>query len=208
MILVNGAVGTSLTPGSNAAARASDRSSRELGAPDIRHRLGLAAAAAALVAGLAYVAISAYWALGGTWLLATVSSSLVTADQSTTVSDGRVGRGRPQRYRCTTSLLPPPTRTALEMARPTQVVGVGRRRGTDPLRIRLHLGGSTGTSRRHPSVKGHRPARLGLAHLPLGSVVPRLGPPRGPRPRIDFGQTNPPIGPVLTCGFLSGGGRI
>ena len=85
MILVNGAVGTSLTPGSNAAARASDRSPRELDAPDIRHQLGLAAAAAALVAGLAYVAISAYWALGGTWLLATVSSSLVTADQSTTV---------------------------------------------------------------------------------------------------------------------------
>ena len=66
MILVNGAVGTSLTPGSNAAARASDRSSRELDAPDIRHQLGLAAAPAALVAGLAYVAISAYWALGGT----------------------------------------------------------------------------------------------------------------------------------------------
>lgn len=70
--------------GSNAAARASDRSSCELDAPDIRHQLGLAAAAAALVAGLAYVAISAYWALGGTWLLATVSSSLVTADRSTT----------------------------------------------------------------------------------------------------------------------------
>jgi Protein of unknown function (DUF3995) len=74
-----------LTPGSNTAARVSDRSSRELDAPDIRHQLGLAAAEAALVAGLAYVGISAYWALGGTWLLATVSSSLVTADQSTTV---------------------------------------------------------------------------------------------------------------------------
>ena len=85
MILVNGAVGTSLTPGSNTAARASDRSPRELDAPDIRHQLGLAVAAAALVAGLAYVAISAYWALGGTWLLATVSSSLVTADHRTTV---------------------------------------------------------------------------------------------------------------------------
>jgi len=85
MILVNGAVRTSLTPGSNAAATTSDSSSRELDAPDIRHQLGLAAATAALVAGVAYVAISAYWALGGTWLLATVSSSLVTADQSTTV---------------------------------------------------------------------------------------------------------------------------
>ena len=85
MILVNGAVGTSWTPGPNAAARASDRSSRELDAPDIRHQLGRAAAAAALVAGLVYVAISAYWALGGTWLLATVSSSLVAANRSTTV---------------------------------------------------------------------------------------------------------------------------
>ena len=84
MILVDGAARTSLTPGSNAAASATDRSSRELNAPDIRHQLGLAAAAAALVAGLAYVAISAYWALGGTWLLATVSSSLITTDQSTT----------------------------------------------------------------------------------------------------------------------------
>jgi hypothetical protein len=37
-----------------------------------------------LVVGLAYAAISAYWALGGTWLLATVSSSLVTAHQSAT----------------------------------------------------------------------------------------------------------------------------
>ena len=74
-----------MTPGSNAAARASDSSSRELDAPDIRHQLGLASAGAALVTGLAYVAISAYWALGGAWLLATVSSSLVAADHSTTV---------------------------------------------------------------------------------------------------------------------------
>jgi Protein of unknown function (DUF3995) len=46
----------------------------------------LLAAAAALVIGLAYVAISAYWALSGTWLLATVSSSLVTGHQSATVA--------------------------------------------------------------------------------------------------------------------------
>jgi hypothetical protein len=85
MVLVNGGVGISLTPGSNAAEGASDRSSRELDAPEIRDQLGLAAAAAALVVGLAYVAFSAYWALGGTWLLATVGSSLVTADQSATV---------------------------------------------------------------------------------------------------------------------------
>ena len=42
-------------------------------------------AAVALVVGLAYAAISAYWAFGGTWLLTTVSSSLVTAHQSATV---------------------------------------------------------------------------------------------------------------------------
>ena len=61
-----------------------DSSSREQAAPDIRYQFGLPAAAAASVVGLAYAAISAYWALGGTWLLATVSSSLVTAHQSAT----------------------------------------------------------------------------------------------------------------------------
>jgi hypothetical protein len=71
------------TPAPNATAL--DSSSRERAAPDIRHQRGLLAAAAALVVGLAYTAISAYWALGGTWLLATVSSSLVTAHQSATV---------------------------------------------------------------------------------------------------------------------------
>jgi Protein of unknown function (DUF3995) len=72
-------------PDPKAATRALDGSSQEQGAPDIRHQLGLSAAAAALVVGLAYVVISAYWALGGTWLLATVSSSLVAAHQSATV---------------------------------------------------------------------------------------------------------------------------
>jgi hypothetical protein len=68
-----------------AVTRGLDSSSQERAAPNIRHQLGLSAAAAALVVGLAYVAISAYWALGGTWLLATVSSSLVAAHQSATV---------------------------------------------------------------------------------------------------------------------------
>jgi hypothetical protein len=72
-------------PDPKAATRALDSSPQEQAAPDIRHRLGLPAATAALVVGLAYAAISAYWALGGTWLLATVSSSLVTAHQSATV---------------------------------------------------------------------------------------------------------------------------
>ena len=63
MILVNGAVRTPIHR-PNAAARASDCSSRELDDLDIRHQFALAAAV--LVAGLAYVAIGAYWALGGT----------------------------------------------------------------------------------------------------------------------------------------------
>ena len=71
-------------PAPKATARALHSSSLEQAAPDIRHQLGLPAAAAALVVGLAYAAISAYWALGGTWLLATVSSSLVTAHRSAT----------------------------------------------------------------------------------------------------------------------------
>jgi hypothetical protein len=75
-----------MAPAPKAAARALDRSPRLHGAPDIRRQLGLLVAAAALVVGLAYVAISAYWALGGTWLLATVSSSLVTAHRSATVA--------------------------------------------------------------------------------------------------------------------------
>ena len=37
---------------------------------------GLNAAWAACACGLAYVAISLYWALGGSWLLATVGASL------------------------------------------------------------------------------------------------------------------------------------
>jgi hypothetical protein len=82
---VSGAVRAPAAPDPKAATRALDSSSQEQAAPDIRHRLGLLAATAALVAGLAYVAISAYWALGGRWLLATVSSSLATAHQSTTV---------------------------------------------------------------------------------------------------------------------------
>jgi hypothetical protein len=69
-----------------AAARSLHSSSREQAAPNIRDQLGLPAAAAALVVGLAYIAISAYWALDGTWLLATVSSSLVTAHRSATVA--------------------------------------------------------------------------------------------------------------------------
>ncbi len=68
-----------------ATTRSLDSSSQLQAAPDIRHQLGLSAAAAALVVGLAYVAVSAYWALGGTWLLATVSSSLVASHQSATV---------------------------------------------------------------------------------------------------------------------------
>ena len=71
-------------PAQKATARARHSSSLEQAALDIRHQFGLPAAAAALVVGLAYAAISAYWALGGTWLLATVSSSLVTAHQSAT----------------------------------------------------------------------------------------------------------------------------
>ena len=73
-----------IVPAPKATARARHSSSLAQAAPDIRHQLGLPAAAAALVVGLAYAAISAYWALGGTWLLATVSSSLVTAHQSAT----------------------------------------------------------------------------------------------------------------------------
>jgi hypothetical protein len=37
---------------------------------------GLSAASAACACGLVYVAISLYWALGGSWLLATVGTSL------------------------------------------------------------------------------------------------------------------------------------
>jgi hypothetical protein len=73
-------------PAPKEAARALEGSSRDQAAPDVRHQLGLLAAATALVVGLAYAAISAYWAVGGTWLLATVSSSLVTAHQSATVA--------------------------------------------------------------------------------------------------------------------------
>jgi Protein of unknown function (DUF3995) len=45
-------------------------------------RLGGWAARAALVVALAYAAISAYWALGGTWLLTTVGASLTTNHRS------------------------------------------------------------------------------------------------------------------------------
>jgi Protein of unknown function (DUF3995) len=72
-----------LLPAPKAATRALHSSSPQQAAPDIRH-LGLLAAAAALAVGLAYTAISAYWAFGGTWLLDTVSSSLVTAHPSVT----------------------------------------------------------------------------------------------------------------------------
>jgi Protein of unknown function (DUF3995) len=72
-------------PDPKAITRALNGSSHERAAPDIRYQLGLSAATAALVVGLAYVAISAYWALGGTWLLATVSSSLASAHQGATV---------------------------------------------------------------------------------------------------------------------------
>ncbi len=43
---------------------------------------GQAAARAALVVGLAYAAISVYWAIGGTWLLNTVGISLSRPGQS------------------------------------------------------------------------------------------------------------------------------
>lgn len=41
-----------------------------------RNRPGTAAALAACAVGLAYAGVSAYWALGGTWLLSTVGASL------------------------------------------------------------------------------------------------------------------------------------
>ncbi len=45
-------------------------------------RRGTLAAVGALVIGLAYAAISAYWALGGTWLLDTVGIALSKPGQS------------------------------------------------------------------------------------------------------------------------------
>ena len=153
MTLVTGAVGASLTPGPNAGVRASDRSSRQLDAPDIRDHLGLAAAAAALVAGLAYVAISAYWALGGTWLLATVSSSLVTADQSTVVV---MAVWAAVVLKGVGALLPfylrrpkPPSKWHGRLT----LLAWSEGAALTLLRVRLHLGGSTGTSWRHPSGK-------------------------------------------------------
>src|SRR5580704_13287342 len=50
------------------------------------NRLGGWAARAALVAVLDYAAISAYWALGGTWLLTTVGVPLATNCQSVTLT--------------------------------------------------------------------------------------------------------------------------
>ena len=51
-----------------------------------RERIGGWAARAALVAALVYAAISAYWALGGAWLLTTVGASLATNRQSVTLT--------------------------------------------------------------------------------------------------------------------------
>lgn len=51
-----------------------------------RERLGRWAARAALATALAYAAISASWAFGGTWLLATVGASLATNHQSVTLT--------------------------------------------------------------------------------------------------------------------------
>jgi hypothetical protein len=45
-------------------------------------RQGLAASWAAAAVGLAYVAISVYWGVGGTWLLATVGGSLAKGNAS------------------------------------------------------------------------------------------------------------------------------
>lgn len=45
-------------------------------------RQGMLAAVGALVIGLAYAAISAYWALGGTWLLDTVGIALSKPGQA------------------------------------------------------------------------------------------------------------------------------
>jgi Protein of unknown function (DUF3995) len=45
-------------------------------------RRGMLAAVGALVIGLAYAAISAYWALGGTWLLDTVGIALSKPGQA------------------------------------------------------------------------------------------------------------------------------
>jgi hypothetical protein len=51
-----------------------------------RDRFGWWAARAALAAALAYAAISAYWAFGGTWLLDTVGANLATKHQSVTLT--------------------------------------------------------------------------------------------------------------------------
>lgn len=69
-------------PDHDAATKAVERSSWEPAAPIVRYRLGWWAATAALVVGLTYAAISAYWGFGGRWLLATVGTSLDTDRQS------------------------------------------------------------------------------------------------------------------------------
>ena len=46
---------------------------------------GLTAGWAAFICGIAYVAISLYWGLGGTWLLATVGGSLASGKSSAAI---------------------------------------------------------------------------------------------------------------------------
>ncbi len=69
-------------PHRKADTKAVEPSSREPAAPDVRYQLGWWAATAALVVGLTYTVVSAYWVLGGRWLLATVGTSLDTDRQS------------------------------------------------------------------------------------------------------------------------------
>jgi hypothetical protein len=142
-----------------------------------------AAPVAALIAaalGIGHAAVSAYWAVGGTWLLDTIGGELERWGRERQPSvvvalwliavlkaGGRVGGARPRPRAGAAAGLDDGT------CRPRAELDRGR--GAHRIRRRPHCGRASRPGRRHTSRAGKRSARPGLARVPVGSVVLRLG---------------------------------
>ena len=152
-------------------------------------RTGSAAAKAAFVLGLLYAAVSVYWALGGTWLLATVGGALQRQGRTAILVLAVWAAVVIKMVAAVLPLLALRRVTSPGWNRAVSAAGVDRSRHPDRLRPGADRRRHAGPSRDHPPVGRCGSPGVRLARLPLGSLVPHLGPPRRGCPPA---RTTPP----------------